>query len=117
MSLRSWINVIMGKITSIDRRNKNIYINGQTVLPYDHLIMCTGEQYYFIAPFQARIYNSYSRQEVKPHISRPLFDMPPSNMFVINNEYEAEHFLIYLENNELLASNGRFFMLLILLIV
>lgn len=73
LSLRSWINVIIGKMTSIDRRRQNICINGSTILPYDHLILCSGEQYYFISPMQARIYNSYSRQEVKPHISRPLF--------------------------------------------
>jgi hypothetical protein len=27
-------------------------------------------------------------------------------MFVINNEYEAEHVLIYIENNNLILSNG-----------
>ena len=129
LSLRSWVNVVIGKMTAIDRRRKHICINGQTILPYDHLILCTGEQYYFIAPLQLRIYNPYSRQEIKPHSSRPLFgkfnfkmpqslllllfkfssvyiDAPPSNMFVINNEYEAEHLLIYIENNNLLSSNG-----------
>ena len=127
LSLRSWVNVVVGKMTAIDRRRKHICINGQTILPYDHLILCTGEQYYFIAPLQLRIFNPYSRQEIKPHSSRPLFgkcnwlkktfssfdfgtfcfvDAPPSNMFVINNEYEAEHLLIYIESNNILSSNG-----------
>lgn len=73
MSLRSWVNVIVGKLTNIDRRKKNIYINEQTILPYDHLILCTGEQYYHIAPLQNRVDNWYSKKCVKPHISRPLF--------------------------------------------
>jgi NADH dehydrogenase FAD-containing subunit len=75
MSLRSWVNVILGKMTSIDRRHKNIVINGQTILPYDHLILCTGEQYYNIAPHNARVYNAYTKQEVKPFNGRPLFGM------------------------------------------
>ena len=73
MSLRSWINIIDGKMTYIDRRKKLIYINEKTVLPYDHLILCSGEQYYHLAPMKARVYNSYSKKEVKPHLSRPLF--------------------------------------------
>jgi NADH dehydrogenase FAD-containing subunit len=71
--LRSWVNVIIGKLTSINRRKKYIKINDQTILPYDHLILCTGEQYYFIAPMQARIYNWYSKQEIKPNLYRALF--------------------------------------------
>lgn len=105
MSLRSWVNVVIGKMTHIDRRQKNIYINEHTVLPYDHLILCTGEQYYPVAPLQARVYNSYSRQEVKPHISRPFFGIPPLNMFVINNEYESESVLAYIAKNKLIESN------------
>ena len=95
MSLRSWVNVIHGQMTSIDRRKKHIVINARTVLPYDHLILCAGEQYYPVAPLRARVYNAYSKQEVKPHVSRPLFDTPPANMFVINTEQDAENFLIH----------------------
>ena len=73
LSLRSWINVIVGKMTSIDRRKKHILINDQTVLPYDHLILCTGEQYYSISPMSNKVWNAYSKQEVKPHLTRPLF--------------------------------------------
>jgi hypothetical protein len=73
MSLRSWVNIIEGKMTLIDRRKKQIVINERTILPYDHLILCTGEQYYNLAPMRQRVYNSYSKQEVKPHLGRPLF--------------------------------------------
>lgn len=97
ISLRSWVNSITGKMTWIDRRRKFILINGHIQLPYDHLILCTGEQYLNIAPLNARIYNPYTKQEVKSHPTRILFDQPPQNMFVINNEVEAERFLRYLE--------------------
>lgn len=73
LSLRSWVNIINGKVTAIDRRKKLVTINESTVLPYDHLILCAGEQYYPIAPMRALVYNAYSKKEVKPHLARPLF--------------------------------------------
>jgi hypothetical protein len=73
LSLRSWVNIVSGKMTHIDRRAKHIVIDDRTVLPYDHLILCAGEQYYPLAPMRARVYNSYSKQEVKPSLKRPLF--------------------------------------------
>ncbi len=73
LSLRSWLNVVVGKMTSIDRRHKQIMINGKTLLTYDHLVLCTGEQYYYVAPMQARVFNVYSKQEVMAHPARNLF--------------------------------------------
>lgn len=73
MSLRSWVNVIFGKITSIDRKKKQICINSKRTLPYDHLILCTGEQYYHIAPTDAKVFNFYTKSEVKPSLDRILF--------------------------------------------
>ena len=73
LSLRSWINVIMGQMTAIDRRRKQITIDNAKVISYDHLILATGEQYYYIAPMQNRVENSYTKKEVKPHLNRPMF--------------------------------------------
>jgi hypothetical protein len=83
LSLRSWVNIIEGQMTSIDRRKKHIIINERTILPYDHLILCAGEQYYHVAPMRARIYNAYSKQEVKPNLSRPLFGTKNNRLFII----------------------------------
>lgn len=104
MSLRTWVNIIYGKMTSIDRRKKQVIINNQKVLPYDHLILCTGEQYYHIAPMKNKVYNAYAKQEVKPYLGRPLFDQPPPNMFVVNGESDAENLLAYMEKNHLASS-------------
>ncbi len=73
ISLRSWVNLVTGHLTAIDRRRKHVVINERTILPYDHLVLCTGEQYYHVAPLHARVYNDYSRKEVKPHPARQLF--------------------------------------------
>jgi hypothetical protein len=73
MSLRSWVNVVYGKITSIDRKKKQIFINSKRILPYDHLILCTGEQYYRVAPTEAKVFNFYTKSEVKPSLDRILF--------------------------------------------
>lgn len=105
LSLQSWINTIVGKMTSIDRRRKEILINDRTVLAYDHLILCTGEQYYPVAPLSNKIWNSYSKSEVKPSLSRAMFDGPPRNMFVINDEYDAENVLAHIEKNNLVSSS------------
>ena len=34
-----------------------------------------------------------TKQEVKAHLGRPLFDQPPPNMFVVNGESDAENLL------------------------
>jgi hypothetical protein len=107
MSLRTWVNVVLGKMTQIDRRHKRIFINNETELHYDHLVLCTGEQYYHVAPIKQRVFNLYTKQQVKPTASRPLFTSPPSNMFVINHEHDAEQLLVYIEENKLTVSNGK----------
>ena len=75
MSLRSWVNIVHGKMTAIDRRKKLLHINGQKVLPYDHLILCTGLQYYRVAPYDAHVYNFHTKQELRPTLDRILFGM------------------------------------------
>jgi NADH dehydrogenase FAD-containing subunit len=76
MSLRTWINVVYGKMTSIDRHKKHIVINTNRILPFDHLILCTGKQYYPIAPTDSVVYNAYSREQVKPSLDRIFFGIP-----------------------------------------
>ena len=45
MSLCSWVNVVVGKMTAIDRAAKQVIVSREEVVPYDHLILCTGQQY------------------------------------------------------------------------
>lgn len=45
MSLRSWINVVTGKMVGINRAAKHVLMSGGRKVLYDHLILCTGQQY------------------------------------------------------------------------
>lgn len=45
LSLHSWVSVVTGKMTAIDRTSKHVQVIGGRTVPYDHLILCTGQQY------------------------------------------------------------------------
>ncbi|XP_013015209.3 cilia- and flagella-associated protein 61 isoform X4 [Cavia porcellus] len=45
MSLCSWVNVVVGRMTGIDRAAKHVVVSKDRAVPYDHLILCTGQQY------------------------------------------------------------------------
>ncbi|EQB77020.1 hypothetical protein CB1_000139003 [Camelus ferus] len=45
LSLCSWVSVVVGKMTAIDRAAKRVMVSGEEVVPYDHLVLCTGLQY------------------------------------------------------------------------
>ena len=55
LSLRTWCNVVFGKMSSIDRRKKFVTVdnklgNNGSKIPYDHLILATGTQYQIPVP-------------------------------------------------------------------
>lgn len=45
MSLCSWVNVVVGRMTAIDRAAKHVVLSHEEIVLYDHLILCTGQQY------------------------------------------------------------------------
>lgn len=45
MSLCSWVNVVVGRMTGIDRAAKHVVVSKNEIVFYDHLILCTGQQY------------------------------------------------------------------------
>lgn len=45
MSLCSWVNVVVGRMTAIDRAAKHVVLSKEEIVLYDHLILCTGQQY------------------------------------------------------------------------
>lgn len=80
IALRTWINVVSGQLTAINRKQKQIVIDNESLLPYDHLILCCGLQYTFPTPDP----NEYSEPQ-------------PKNVFVINDGYQAENALKWLK--------------------
>ena len=45
MSLCSWVNVVVGRMTAIDRVAKHVVVSKEEIVLYDHLILCTGQKY------------------------------------------------------------------------
>ena len=45
MSLRSWVCEVKGKATAIDHLKGEITVDRQFRVPYDILVLATGEQY------------------------------------------------------------------------
>lgn len=45
MSLCSWVNVVVGKMTGINRAAKYVVVSKARRVPYDYLVLCTGQKY------------------------------------------------------------------------
>ncbi|XP_063141074.1 cilia- and flagella-associated protein 61 isoform X5 [Rattus norvegicus] len=58
MSLCSWVNVVVGRMTAIDRVAKQVVVSKDEIVFYDHLILCTGQQYQrkIAGPLHAYVY-------------------------------------------------------------
>ncbi|XP_076442740.1 cilia- and flagella-associated protein 61-like [Babylonia areolata] len=84
LSLRTWVTVIHGHMTAIDRRKKVIIINESFHVPYDHLILATGQQFQVPIPSLGNIDNSHDVPE------EPTFSKRPQNLFLINDAHDAD---------------------------
>ncbi|XP_076099520.1 cilia- and flagella-associated protein 61-like isoform X2 [Mytilus galloprovincialis] len=98
ISLRTWINVVYGKMTNIDRKKKLVIVNNGTVVPYDHLIISVGLQYQIPAPTDADLDTGVTNAELPNPPDRRYFKNPPKNLFTINDAYDAAVSLYWIEN-------------------
>lgn len=76
-------------------------VNGGSVVPYDHLILCTGIQYQVPTPTGLDVSAGATNNDVE-HADQPqpqLLDPAPTNVFVVNDAYEAAVVLYWLEDN------------------
>jgi len=89
-----------------DRKKKTVVVNGTFVVPYDHLILCTGRQYQVPEPTGLNVIDGATNSDLdspekpQPRLSGPL----PKNVFVVNDSYEAAVVLYWLEKNVLRAT-------------
>ncbi|KAK3093002.1 hypothetical protein FSP39_009876 [Pinctada imbricata] len=97
-SLRTWINVVYGKMTAIDRKKKVLTVNGNTQVPYDHLVLSMGLQYQIPAPTEADIEGGVTSAELPNSPDRRYLKAPPKNLFLVNDEYDAAVALYWTEN-------------------
>jgi len=83
------------------RNNKHVIIDGGFIVPYDHLILCTGRQYQVPKPTGLDVNAGATNNDLdSPDRPQPrLLDSVPKNVFVVNDAYEAAVVLYWLEDN------------------
>ncbi|XP_051867186.1 cilia- and flagella-associated protein 61 [Pristis pectinata] len=96
MSLQSWVNVVVGKMIGIDRAGKHVIVTGGTKVPYEHLILCTGQQFQVPYPTGADI--KLTNKDVIVNPDKQFTDKVPSNLFILNNHSDCENALHWLKN-------------------
>ncbi|CAF0926188.1 unnamed protein product [Rotaria sp. Silwood1] len=99
LSLRSYVNIVCAKLISLNRPMKLAILDDETIVPYDHLLLCTGNQFHIIAPMQATVMNPLSKKAVPPKSDRMLFEPAPPNVLTINDEFDAAMVLKWLRMN------------------
>ncbi|XP_056423611.1 cilia- and flagella-associated protein 61 isoform X2 [Hyla sarda] len=99
MSLRSWVNVVVGKMTGIDRAAKFVIVSNDRKVPYDHLILCTGQQYQVPCPSGADINKLLTNQDI-PDCSKQIYTGKiPSNLFTLNDGKDCITAINWLKDN------------------
>ncbi|CAG5133003.1 unnamed protein product, partial [Candidula unifasciata] len=104
MALRTWVNVVYGKMTSINRTKKQVIVNGSAIVPYDHLILATGLQYYVPAPTGADVYSGACNESLPQSPDERYSGRVPSNLFLVNDSYDAA-VLMHRVEHQLMKTN------------
>ncbi|KAL0967286.1 hypothetical protein UPYG_G00250310 [Umbra pygmaea] len=90
LSLRSWVNVVTGKMVGIDRAAKHVRVTEDRKVPYDQLILCTGQQYQVPCPTGVDINNLPHNGQVPTQSCRRYRGPTPSNLFTLNDQHDCE---------------------------
>ncbi|NXB67299.1 CFA61 protein, partial [Struthidea cinerea] len=99
MSLCSWVNVVVGKMTGINRTAKYVVVSKEKKVPYDYLVLCTGQSYQALAPTGADISGVTSKWPQR------YTEKVPSNHFTLNDAQDCSEAARWLEEN-LISSRG-----------
>ncbi|XP_062464093.1 cilia- and flagella-associated protein 61 isoform X1 [Pezoporus occidentalis] len=89
MSLRSWVNVVVGKMTSINRAAKYVVVSKEQRVPYDYLVLCAGQQYQVPSPTGADIRKLPTTREVLSEWPQRYTGKVPSNHFTLNDNQDC----------------------------
>ncbi|KAI1240310.1 hypothetical protein IHE44_0008726, partial [Lamprotornis superbus] len=97
MSLCSWVNVVVGKVTAINRRAKHVVVSKEKPVPYDYLVLCTGQSYQSflqaLAPAGADV------SEVTGQWPQRYTGRVPPNHFTLNDSQDCLEAARWLEEN------------------
>ncbi|XP_073413522.1 cilia- and flagella-associated protein 61 isoform X1 [Dendrobates tinctorius] len=99
MSLRSWVNVVVGKMTGIDRAAKFVIVSNDRKVPYDHLILCTGQQYQVPCPSGVDISKLITNQDVSNCSKQIYTGKIPSNLLTLNDNEDCLKVMKHLKDN------------------
>ncbi|NWV13265.1 CFA61 protein, partial [Ptilonorhynchus violaceus] len=105
MSLCSWVNVVVGKMTGINRSAKYVVVCKEKKVPYDYLVLCTGQNYQALAPTGAGISKLPTNGEVSSKWPQRYMGKVPSNHFTLNDDQDCLEAARWLEEN-LVSSKG-----------
>ncbi|XP_040602369.1 cilia- and flagella-associated protein 61 isoform X2 [Mesocricetus auratus] len=103
MSLCSWVNVVVGRMTGIDRAAKHVVVSQNETVFYDHLILCTGQQYQVPCPTGADMNQHLTNREVLEKSKKRYTGKVPYNLFILNDEEDCVEALIWMRNNSILT--------------
>ncbi|KAL9958773.1 hypothetical protein ACROYT_G035833 [Oculina patagonica] len=99
MALGTWVKIVEGKLIALDRTNKVIKVTGGAFVPYDYLILCTGQQFQVPVPTGADISTLVTTSEVTmPKVSRYTGPLP-STVFTITTERDCENVLNFIRGD------------------
>ncbi|XP_033873801.3 cilia- and flagella-associated protein 61 [Acipenser ruthenus] len=99
LSLRSWVNVVVGKMKEIDRAAKHVVVSEGRKVPYDHLILCTGQQYQMPCPTGADISTLLTNRELSVSPDQRYTGPVPSNVFTLNDDEDCLETYNWLQEN------------------
>ncbi|NXI34993.1 CFA61 protein, partial [Galbula dea] len=99
MSLCSWVNVVVGKMTGINRAAKYVVVSKEKKVPYDYLILCTGQKYQALSPTGADISKLPTNREVISQWPQRYTGKVPSNHFTLNDDQDCLKAVCWLKEN------------------
>ncbi|NWW89177.1 CFA61 protein, partial [Rhynochetos jubatus] len=105
MSLCSWVNVVVGKMTGINRTAKYVVVSKQKEVPYDYLVLCMGQKYQVLSPTGADISKLPSNREVGSKWPQRYTGKVPSNHFTLNDVQDCLKATHWLQKN-LVSAEG-----------
>uniref|UniRef100_A0A8B9MPH7 Cilia and flagella associated protein 61 n=1 Tax=Accipiter nisus TaxID=211598 RepID=A0A8B9MPH7_9AVES len=99
MSLCSWVNVVVGKMTGINRTAKYVVVSKEKKVPYDYLVLCTGQKYQVLSPTGADISKLPTNREVISKWPQRYTGKVPSNHFTLNDDQDCLKAMHWLKEN------------------